>query len=95
MPKNRFNRAIRVRNNRSVDRPVDKNKVHQRKRATVNTVTIIQKGEKNNNAQVRLLQIYYMFEPNKTLDMWGNPVVLKKGIERKKWLPTLYSPGLK
>ena len=30
-----------------------------------------------------------MFEPNKTLDMWGNPVVLKKGIERKKMAANL------
>ena len=52
-PKNRFTGAINVRNNRNIERPVDKNKVHQWKRATVNTVTTIQKGEENNNVQVR------------------------------------------
>ena len=30
-----------------------------------------------------------MFEPNKSLDMWGNPAVLKKGTKRKKMATNL------
>ena len=37
----------------------------------------------------RLLQLDYMFEPNQTLDMWGNRAVLKKGTERKKMATNL------
>jgi len=69
---------------------VDINKVHHWKRAAVNTVTIIQKREENNNVQVRrLLQLDYMFEANKTLDVRVNPAVLKKGTERKKMAASL------